>query len=110
MIYSNLYNLNSGTNNLKTMEKYLPSEEEKEALKEYEGDISKLSDVEQYLIKLIEVEDYELRIQIGIMKSTYEEKLEDLLSAAKNYETICKSRTEFFFFFLSIFYFNSAKI
>ena len=72
------------------MQKYLPSDTEIASLKDYKGDKSSLSDVEKYLLMLIDIEEYPLRIEIGIAKTTFKEKLSDYSSALKKYQKACK--------------------
>jgi len=71
------------------MEKYLPKDAEIVCLREYKGERSKLSEVDQYFLLLSEVPDYKLRISLGIAKTSFDEKINEFQPALNDYKQAC---------------------
>ena len=77
---------------LKMMEKYLPEEEEIENLHDFDGELSQLSEVDQYFLLLSKVPDYKLLIRLGIAKTSFEEKLNEFQPALNDYKQTCHGK------------------
>ena len=74
------------------MKKYLPEENKIESLRKYHGDLSILSPVDQYVFFLSSLPSYKLLIDIGIAKTTFNEKIGEFIPALKDYKQACKGR------------------
>lgn len=64
-----------GLENLEGLLKILPDTNEIELLKVYQGDIEKLDVAEKFLYKLIQVENYKLRIESLLLREEFNQQL-----------------------------------
>ena len=74
------------------MKTYLPEENEIESLRKYQGDLGILSPVDQYVFLLSKLPFYKLLIDIGIAKTTFNEKIDEFIPALKGYKQACKGK------------------
>ncbi|KAJ6227587.1 protein diaphanous [Anaeramoeba flamelloides] len=79
---------------VRSLQQYLPTQEEKNSLKEYKGDLNQLQQVDRLFLKIIDIPRLNERIKGFLIKFSFMEQLTDLEPNIKIIETAMKQLKE----------------